>query len=180
MKVNSGSVTSNLGLTTCATFFSDGKVNIGKQGVESIVNTIDADLHVESQDNTKCKIAMFSNESASGYLLKSEMEFYGVESYSNNTDPIVRIVASNDKPDIQDAQMANGRLDFEINNESSNSFERHLGPQSRLCITSQGQVGIHNQRPVNIFQASPKYVDGAGTIVGNDTDISGINNIVKL
>ena len=181
MKVNSGSVTSNLAdLTTCATFFSDGKVNIGKQGVESIVNTIDADLHIESQDNTSCKMAMFSNESATGiFTEKSEMEFYGVDSYSNNTDPIVRIIASNDKPDIQDAQMANGRLDFEVNNES-NSLERHLGPQSRLCITSQGQVGIHNQRPVNTFQASPKYIDGSGTIVANDTDISGINNTSKI
>jgi len=107
------------------------------------------------------------------------MEYYGVESYSNNTDPIVRIVASNDKPEILDTQMANGRLDFEVNNESNN-LERHLGPQSRLCITSQGYVGIHNQRPVNTFQASPKYIDGSGTIVASDTDISGINNTSKI
>ena len=181
LKVNGGGVTSNIAdLNTCATFFSDGKVNIGKQGTESIVNTIDADLHIESQDNTSAKLAMFSNERATGvFTEKSSMEYYGVESYGNNTDPIVRIVASNDKPDTQDTQMANGRLDLEVNNESS-SLERHLGPQSRLCITSQGQVGIHNQRPVNIFQASPKYVDGSGTIVANDTDISGINNTSKI
>ena len=181
LKVNGGAVTSNLdALTTCATFYSDGKVNIGVQGTESIINSIGADLHIESQDNTSAKLALFSNERATGvFTEKSSMEYYGVESYSNNTDPIVRIVASNDKPDTQDAQMANGRLDLEVNNESS-SLERHLGPQSRLCITSQGQVGIHNQRPVNIFQASPKYVDGSGTIIANDTDISGINNTSKI
>lgn len=181
IKVNGGNVTNKLSdLTTCATFFSDGKVNIGKQGVESIVNTIDGDLHIESQDNSDCKIVMFSNESANGiFTEKNTMEYYGVDSYSNNTDPIVRIIASNDKPNILDTQMANGRLDFEVNNES-NSLERHLGPQSRLCVTSQGQIGIHNQRPVNIFQASPKYVDGAGTIISNDTNISGINNTSKI
>lgn len=181
IKVNDGSVTSNLdALTTCATFYSDGKVNIGLQGTESIITSIGADLHIESQYNLSSKFALFSNEKATGvFTEKSSMEYYGVESYSNNTDPIVRIIASNDKPDTQDTQMANGRIDLEVNNES-NSLERHLGPQSRLCITSQGQVGIHNQRPVNIFQASPKYVDGSGTIISNGTDISGINNTSKI
>lgn len=181
IKVNGGAVSTKLDdLTTCATFFSDGKVNIGKQGVESIINTINADLHIESQDDTSCKLALFSNESATGIgTERSEVEFYGNDSYNNNTDPLVSIVISNDNPELLDTQMANGRIDFEINNES-NSLERHLGPQSRLCITSQGFVSIHNTRPTNTFQVSPKYIDDAGTIVANDTNISGINNTSKI
>ena len=87
---------------------------------------------------------------------------------------MANIIVSNDAP-VND-QEPTGRIDFCTNNYSS-AAEQGLGPQSRMAITSTGNVGIHTQKPNTPFHAGPLLAETADIFTSNIVSING-NSIV--
>lgn len=149
-------------LTHALTLFPSGKVSIGQEITEAQAL---ADLHLRGQESTPATIALFSEESAAGALTeRSQLEWYGTDSYTSNAVGLIRIQGSNDKYITAHESVANGRLDISATNYSS-SDERPLSLIPRMSITAQGRVGIHTQRPTAVLSVSPKFIKSDATTI---------------
>lgn len=167
------SITSDL--THALTLFPSGKVSIGQEITETQAL---GDMHLRGQESVPATIALYSEESATGALTeRSQLTWYGTDSYTSNAVGLVQIQGSNDKYIVAQESVANGRLDIAVTNYTS-SDERALGLIPRFCVTAQGNVGIHTQRPTTVFAVSPKFIKSdATTIVGADVLINSDSTI---
>lgn len=156
--INDGNSTTNLNsLISPLTISSDSKINIGQT---EEANKLLGDIHLRAQNNNKAIIALFSEESAIGtFTESSELTFYGKDSINeiyNDSRSLAKIKVSNDNTYLTSPQLANGRIDFEINNEDGSSLK---GLKSRMCLTADGSLGIHNIRPNNPLSVNPEFID---------------------
>lgn len=178
--VNDGTANINVNdLKTPLTLHNNSIINIGQ--TEQIDNLL-GDLHIRSQDNETCKIALFSEEPATGiYTERNEIVFYGTKSINstyNDTRSMAKILVSNDNPNPPDEELVNGRIDLKVNNEIGSSLK---GLKTRLSITSDGSVGIHNIRPNNPFTATPEYIDKSENIISATIiDYTQSSNIISF
>jgi hypothetical protein len=156
--VNDGTATTNINdLTSAMTIYDNSHINFGQ--TEQRDNLL-GDIHLRSQTGTAATIALFSEEAATGtYTESSELVFYGVDSinstYTDNR-ALAKILVSNDNPNPPDEQLVNGRIDFQVNNEVGSNLK---GLKTRMAITADGSVGIHNIRPTNPLSVTPEFRD---------------------
>ena len=159
-------------LTHGLSISSASKVNMG-QAIPTA--ELAGDLHIRGQNSTTTDITLESKEGATGvFTEQSNINFIGGTSLNTpgtiQDEGLVRISGSNDTNNTT----PNGRLDIFVNNNTDTN-EQSLGLQSRFSITSNGYVSIHNQRPNNTFQVSPKWFD-SGYLVNNATISSVTDN----
>jgi len=162
-------------LTHGLTLFPSGKVSVGQEITDAQAL---ADIHLRGQDAVPATIALFSEESATGALTeRSQLTWYGTDSYTEDGIGLVQIQGSNDKYISAQESVANGRLDIALANYSD-SDERPLSMIPRLSISAQGMVGIHTQRPTSVLSVSPKFIKSdATTIVGATVSVNTANTI---
>jgi hypothetical protein len=156
--VNDGTATSNISeLTSAITIYDNSRINFGQTEQR---NNLLGDIHLRGQTDSTATIALFSEEAATGtYTEKSELVFYGVDSINStysDTRALAKVLVSNDNPNPPDEQLVNGRIDFQVNNEVGSNLK---GLKTRMSITADGSVGIHNIRPTNPFSATPEFLD---------------------
>lgn len=153
-------------LVSVVSFYDSGIVNFG-QSEQS--NRLLGDIHLRGQDGTIAKISVVSEEPATGiYTERSEIVFYGgdsIQSATNDTRALAKILVSNDNTYPPDEQLVNGRIDLQVNNETGSNLK---GLKTRVAITADGSVGIHNLRPTNPFTATPEFVD-VGELINSAT-----------
>ena len=179
MSIELNGANTTTGLNHVASFYGDGAINFGNSNPYSTIQAISADFMITGKQNLPLNTVYFSNQNATGTFAEStNIRFYGQHSY--NTDQnidrgaLVNIIVSNDAP-VND-QEPTGRIDFCTNNYSS-AVEQGLGPQSRMAITSTGNVGIHTQKPNTPFHAGPLLAETADILTSNIVSING-NSIV--
>ena len=108
-----------------------------------------------------------SSNTASVFDERSNIYFGGGSSINDNSGDIksrVLCSISGSKDSINN--VAQGRLDFNTNNEQSNTY--YL--ESRMSIVNTGSVGIDIKQPANIFNVGPEFrYQGTKTVINATT-----------
>ena len=163
-------------LTTLASFYGDGKINLGP---EVAYTDIIGNIMLTGQTNNPFNIAHFSKQRATGIFTEaSNISFYGVDTYdiasTTEKSALARISVSNDAriAGSYTDQVPAGRIDLATNNYTSVT-ETGIGPQSRLCVTASGNIGIHTQRPLYPLQVSPRLTETDDLFTAGIVSING-------
>ena len=114
--------------------------------------------------NRPVELALISDEAPAGiYTNRSNIAFYGIQTFVQNESYIAKIRASQGGP----GTMPLGRLDFittnggigsgDVGNNITIDPEDTNRRQTRLAITANGFVGVQNRNPLLPFQVSPRF-----------------------
>jgi hypothetical protein len=165
--INDGTATTNItDLKSPLTIYDNSSVNFGQTEQR---NNLLGDIHLRGQTDSTASIAIFSEKAAEGtYTEDSELVFYGVDSINStysDSRALAKIKVSNDNPNPPNEQLVNGRIDLQVNNEVGSSLK---GLKTRMAITADGSVGIHNIRPLNPLSANPEFID-VGELINSAT-----------
>lgn len=182
IKLNDGDGTTKSTLTTVASFYGSGKLNVGNDVLEkNMLNAVQFNGKVDGATGEALRIAHLANDEASGvYSESTHLNFFGATSLNrndndNDNSALAKIRVSNDKPviSVEDVSTAvNGRIDFLTNKQLTSSI---AGLKSRLSITSAGYNGVHIPRPDGVFDVAPEFAEDLISL----NPITDINNTTK-
>ena len=126
-------------------------------------------LNIQSYDSDPLTLTFINQQPAASKVFgnNTDLLFYSEAAAAAEDNELIKIKASHDYPTPTTGSKACGRIDFFVSTEEplhTGTFvdkDNIADPQnlSRLCITSNGFVGVHSQRPHGIFQVSPRYID---------------------
>ena len=157
-----GGLTKQLTLANNSVLIGDGSLASG---------IIPGQLTVQSYDTNPLTLTYVNRQPSITSVFGSSIDtlYYNEQTSANQDNPMVRMLVSHDYPTgTLTSSKTYGRMDFYVTNENTiiprTAFingDNVADPQSlsRLCITSNGLVGVHSQRPTGVFQVSPRYVD---------------------
>ena len=148
---------------------ANNSVLIGDASLASGI--IPGQLTVQSSNTDPLTLTYVNRQPSITSVFGSSIDtlYYNEQTTANQDNPMVRVQVSHDYPTgTLTSSKTYGRMDFYITNENTTlartaftNGDNIADPQSlsRLCITSNGLVGVHSQRPTGVFQVSPRYVD---------------------
>jgi hypothetical protein len=150
-----------LGLSNSAMFVGDGSPLAA--GIAKGV------LNIQSYASDPLTLTFVNKQSAAAKVFGDsiDMLFYNEALAANHNNELIKLKASQDYPSPSTGSKACGRIDFFVATEEplyTGTFadkDNIADPQSlgRFCITSNGFVGVHSQRPHGVFQVSPRCID---------------------
>jgi len=150
-------------------------------------NIIPGQLTVQSFDADPLTLTFVNLQPTIGSVFDSSIDtlYYSQTLAANQNNPLARVLVSHDYPNDTTASKNCGRMDFYVGNEIDSletafiDGEDIANPQSlsRFCITANGFVGVHSQRPTGVFQVSPRYVDNNDKIFTANITASTSGNI---
>lgn len=175
---------------------TDNSVLIGESAVQSGIET--GQIIVQTSDDLSlgCTFVNRQIPDDTVFSCNTDFRFYNETCAAGQNNELVRVMASHDYPESLTGSKACGRLDFYTSDDritqpvSFTDGKNLADPQqmSRLCVTSGGYVGVHNQRPHGVFQVSPRYIDNdykvfsanisataAGSLTITDNIVNGID-----
>ena len=127
-------------------------------------------LNIQSYGSDSLTTTLVNQQSAASQVFGNDINqlFYSsaLSSGGENVE-LIKIKASHDYPNPSTGSITCGRLDFFVGSEDplhTGTFankDNIADPQKlgRFCITSNGFVGVHSQRPHGVFQVSPRVID---------------------
>ena len=164
---------------------ANNSVLIGEASLAS--NIIPGQLTVQSFDADPLTLTFVNRQPTIGSVFDSSIDtlYYSEALATNQNNPLIRVLVSHDYPNATTASKNCGRMDFYVGNEFNSletafiDGENIADPQSlsRFCITANGFVGVHSQRPTGVFQVSPRYVDNNNKIFTANITASTTGNI---
>jgi hypothetical protein len=186
---SAGGVLNPVDLVSALSMQSNG-IMIGPE-TSALTGVIQAAVKIRNPNAAgPVELALISDEvPGTIYSNKSNIAFYGIQTFSDNQKYIAKIRASQGGTDL----VPLGRLDFITTNagitgpdQGSNTTidpEDTNRRQTRLAITANGFVGVQNRNPVLPFQVSPRFEfdnktytahinSASGTSVGFDDAIT--------
>jgi hypothetical protein len=147
-------------------------------------------LHAVTQSSTEeCSLLLqssyvkYSSNTPSIFDERSNIYFGGGVTINDNSGDIKsRVLCSISGSKDTTLNVAQGRLDFNTNNNNPVSASNKYFLESRMCIVNTGNVGIDIKTPANIFNVGPElryqgiktYIDSTST---NGTVITLHNNV---
>jgi hypothetical protein len=161
-------ITTEGGLTKQMTL-ANNTVLIGESTIASGV--IPGQLTIQTTETDPLTLTYVNREPSITSVFGSSINtlYYNEQTSANQDNPMVRVLVSHDYPTGPlTSSKTYGRIDFFVTNENTTlahpafiDGDNIADPQSlsRFCITSNGLVGVHSQRPTGVFQVSPRYVD---------------------
>ena len=126
-------------------------------------------FNLQSYDSESLTTTFVNRQAATSQVFGNDTNllFYNQELAANHNNELIKIKTSHDYPGPSTGSKACGRIDFFVASEEplhTGTFANNdniANPQKlgRFCITSNGFVGVHSQRPHGVFQVSPRVID---------------------
>lgn len=167
---NSAGGTMDLTLLNPAFAVSSNGIIVGQETADFTTDILAAARIRNPSATGPVELALISDETPGTiYSNKSNISFYGFQTFSDDERYIAKIRASQGGT----GTLPLGRLDFITTNagiegpdQGSNTAidpEDTNRRQTRLAITANGFVGVQNRNPVLPFQVSPRFEFGSAT-----------------